>query len=110
MFDFDWLYYDNDFMRHEKTAENAETDQETFDTWTVTLSGAVQNESTRTLPELVDAFGTEKRRPHCTARWIPSYIRLSRTASTPAFPLKMSTAGHQMRRLSRFCPPMGSWK
>ena len=68
LFDFDWLYYDNDFMRHEKTAENAETDQETFDTWTVTLSGAVQNESTRTLPELVDAFGTENVTAtlHCT--------------------------------------------
>lgn len=68
LFDFDWLYYDNDYMRHEKTAENAELDQETFDNWTVTVSGAVANESTKTLPELVETFGTEDMTAtlHCT--------------------------------------------
>lgn len=68
LFDFDWLYYDNDYMRHEKTAENAPLDQETFDNWTVTVSGAVNSEMTSSLPDLVSTYGTETKTVtlHCT--------------------------------------------
>ncbi len=59
IFDYDWRYYDNDYMRAEMTAANADPDQELFNSWTVTVSGNVENELTYTLPELIELFGSE---------------------------------------------------
>ena len=56
IFDFNWHYFDLDYLRYENTINNVELDQETFDTWTVTVSGAVDKETTYTLPELTQKF------------------------------------------------------
>lgn len=68
LFDFGWLYYDNDYLRADKTAEGAQPDQETFDNWTITVSGEVDKETTYTLPELLEQLGAESTVAtfHCT--------------------------------------------
>lgn len=58
IFDFDWVYYDNDYMRRENTANNAPLDEEMFNNWIITVSGAVGKEITYTLPELIAKYGT----------------------------------------------------
>jgi DMSO/TMAO reductase YedYZ molybdopterin-dependent catalytic subunit len=55
-FDFDWNYYDLDYLRHDKTAEGAELDQEMFDTWTITVTGTDGTTKTWTLPDLIAEF------------------------------------------------------
>ena len=59
VFDYDWRYYDFDYLRADKMAEGAGPDQELFDSWTITVSGNVETELTYTLPELIAKFGSE---------------------------------------------------
>ena len=68
IFDFNWHYFDLDYLRYENTINNVEQDQETFDTWTITISGAVSQELTYTLPELIEQFEsvTLPLTLHCT--------------------------------------------
>ena len=56
LFDFGWVYFDLDYLRADNSAADAPLDQEMFDTWTITVSGAVDQETTWTLPELIDQF------------------------------------------------------
>ncbi len=58
LFDFGWDYFDLDYMRTNNTANNAPLDQELFNTWTITISGAVNREITYTLPQLIEKFGS----------------------------------------------------
>ncbi|MEA5019707.1 MAG: molybdopterin-dependent oxidoreductase [Gordonibacter sp.] len=58
LFDFGWDYFDLDYMRTNNTADNAPLDQNMFDTWTITISGAVDHEITYTLPQLIEKFGS----------------------------------------------------
>ncbi|MDR3052957.1 MAG: molybdopterin-dependent oxidoreductase [Coriobacteriales bacterium] len=68
LFDFGWDYFEWDYIRSENTANNTPLDQELFDTWTVTISGEVNQEVTYTLPELIEKFGgvTVPITLHCT--------------------------------------------
>jgi len=59
LFDFGWRYYDLDWMRAENTESDAPLDQDMFDNWTITISGAVNKEVTYTLPELIAKYGSE---------------------------------------------------
>lgn len=56
LFDFGWNYFDLDYLRTENTADDKPLDQEMFDNWTITISGAVDHEITYTLPQLIETF------------------------------------------------------
>jgi DMSO/TMAO reductase YedYZ molybdopterin-dependent catalytic subunit len=68
LFNFGWDYFELDYLRTSKTEENAPRDQEMFDTWTITISGAVDREVTYTLPEIIEKFKsvTVPFTLHCT--------------------------------------------
>ncbi|MEG2262406.1 MAG: molybdopterin-dependent oxidoreductase [Raoultibacter sp.] len=56
LFDFGWNYFDLDYVRTNNERGNVPLDQEMFDTWTITISGAVDHEVTYTLPQLIEKF------------------------------------------------------
>ena len=49
-----WLLRDEDFTRYENEEEGAPLDEERFDTWTLSVTGDVQQEVTFSLPELIE--------------------------------------------------------
>ena len=68
LFDFGWDYFDLDYLRTDNTANDTPLDQETFDSWTISISGAVDQEVTYTLPEIIEKFEsvTKPITFHCT--------------------------------------------
>lgn len=56
LFNFGWDYFELDYLRTANTANNVPLDQQMFDEWTITVSGAVGQELTYTLPELIERF------------------------------------------------------
>ncbi|MBS5449944.1 MAG: molybdopterin-dependent oxidoreductase [Coriobacteriia bacterium] len=67
VFDFDWNSYDLDYLRHDKTAENAPLDKETFDSWTITVTDLDGKTTTWTLPDIIEQFDsvTLPLKMHC---------------------------------------------
>ncbi len=53
IFDYGWLYYDNDYYRYGMTQIDAPLDEDTFNNWTLTVSGTVDNPFTISLPDLI---------------------------------------------------------
>lgn len=68
LFDFGWNYFELDYLRTENTLNDVPLDQNMFDTWTITISGAVDKEITYTLPELIAKYEsiTQPLTFHCT--------------------------------------------
>lgn len=68
IFDFNWQYFDLDYTRYHNTLDNVELDQDMFDNWTITVSGAVKKEVTYKLPDLIEKYGGVKipLGYHCT--------------------------------------------
>lgn len=58
-FDISWQNAESDYERIRKAKEGVETDSDTFDNWTITISGAVDHEKTWTLAELIAAAPSE---------------------------------------------------
>lgn len=56
LFDFAWEYFDLDYLRADKTAENAPLDQEMFDAWTLTVNSGDATSKTYTLSEIIENF------------------------------------------------------
>ena len=55
LWDFPWYYYDNDYTREENEEAGLPLDQDLFDSWTITVTGAVGQEVTFSLKDMVDA-------------------------------------------------------
>ena len=68
LFDFDWEYWELDYLRAENTANNVPLDQQMFDDWTITVSGEVDHEVTYTLTDLINQVDsvTMPMVEHCT--------------------------------------------
>ncbi|MDE8703531.1 molybdopterin-dependent oxidoreductase, partial [Adlercreutzia equolifaciens] len=49
-----WLGNDYDLMRFDNTADNKPLDQEMFDSWEISITGAVAEEKTWKLVDLID--------------------------------------------------------
>ncbi|MEC4273687.1 molybdopterin-dependent oxidoreductase [Adlercreutzia sp. R25] len=62
-------FYENDYMRAEKTRNNEPLDEKMLEEWTVTVSGEVSQEKTFNLKELIDDPSvpkvTQKMKWHC---------------------------------------------
>lgn len=68
IFDFNWQYFDLDYVRYHNELDGVPLDQEMFNDWTITVSGDVDTEITYTLPELIEKYGGVKipLTYHCT--------------------------------------------
>lgn len=68
LFDFDWNYFEYDYLRHDNTVAQAPLDEKMFNEWTITVSGAVKKETTWTLPEMIEKFESVSKPItfHCT--------------------------------------------
>lgn len=53
VFYFNWLCYDQDYVRYAAELAGVEADPSIFDSWPISVSGAVENEFTMTLGELI---------------------------------------------------------
>ncbi len=58
-FDISWQNADSDYDRMAKAKDGVEVDENLYDTWTITVSGAVDQEKTWTLSELIAAAPSE---------------------------------------------------
>lgn len=56
LFDFDWNYFELDYLRHDNTVNDVPLDQELFDSWTLTLTGTDGQMKTYTLPQIIENF------------------------------------------------------
>lgn len=56
LFNFGWDYFELDYLRTEKTAEDAPLDQEMFDSWTITITNTDGQMKTYSLPEIIENF------------------------------------------------------
>ena len=67
VFNAGWLGNANADRRYEDSLERIPVDEEMFDTWTISVSGAVDQEITWTLPELIEQAPSETRtmKMHC---------------------------------------------
>lgn len=67
LYNINWLYQKLDIDRWERVKEGQGLDEEMFETWTVTVSGEVENEVTYTLPELIETAPsvTTAMKMHC---------------------------------------------
>lgn len=61
VFYFNWMYYDYDYVRYAADEADIEPDPEQFDTWTISVSGEVDNPVKMTLPELIEIAPTVER-------------------------------------------------
>lgn len=53
IFDFNWQYYDLDYMRADNTAADVPLDEQMFNDWTITVTGEVHQEVTYQLTDLI---------------------------------------------------------
>ena len=67
-FSFDWLYYDNDYIRYAARISNAEEDPRIFDEWKISVSGHVEEPFTMSLVDLIKEAPsiTTTMTIHCT--------------------------------------------
>lgn len=54
LWNFPWYSYDDDYMREENALGDVPLDQDMYDNWTISISGAVEQETTFHLKDLVD--------------------------------------------------------
>lgn len=68
LFNFSWYYRGSDFLRNYREANGDERDTSIYDTWTITLSGEVNQEVTYTLADLIANAPSETKAVtmHCT--------------------------------------------
>lgn len=68
IFDFNWQYYDYDYIRYHNSKDNVPLDEALKEDWTITVSGAVNQEKTFKLTELIEKYGGVQvpLKFHCT--------------------------------------------
>ncbi len=54
LWNFPWYSYDHDYLREENEENNVPLDEDMFNNWTITVSGAVDKETTFKLKDMVD--------------------------------------------------------
>lgn len=54
IFDFDWEYWDLDYVRKDNTANSTPLNEKMFEDWTITVSGAVEQEVSYKLTDLIE--------------------------------------------------------
>lgn len=68
IFDFNWQYYDLDYVRYHNDQDNVPLDEAMKDDWTITVSGDVEHEITYKLNDLIEKYGGVQvpLKFHCT--------------------------------------------